>query len=136
MRASGWTAWRTGGSSGTASTRLASPGCGNGSLPGPGPDRRPRQLGYPALTRDDVSMAGSYVASGGWTAEVVTLSGTPDRRDGTWLRVRYLDYYVEPRCAAQRNSTARQAMTKSGSAVARHCGRCTRPGSTRSVPSK
>jgi hypothetical protein len=32
-------------------------------------------------------MPGSYRASGGWRVRVVTLVGTPDRRDGTWLRV-------------------------------------------------
>lgn len=32
-------------------------------------------------------MADSYRAPGGWRVQVVTLEGTPDRRDGTWIRV-------------------------------------------------
>jgi hypothetical protein len=32
-------------------------------------------------------MPDSCRAPGGWTVEVVALSGTPDHRDGTWLRV-------------------------------------------------
>jgi hypothetical protein len=31
---------------------------------------------------------------GEWTVETVTLAGTPDNRDGSWLRVRRLGYYV------------------------------------------
>jgi hypothetical protein len=32
-------------------------------------------------------MADRWRAPGGWTVEVVRLSGTPDKRDGEWLRV-------------------------------------------------
>jgi hypothetical protein len=32
-------------------------------------------------------MPDRYRAPGGWTVEVITLSGTPDKRDGQWLRV-------------------------------------------------
>jgi hypothetical protein len=32
-------------------------------------------------------MADRWRAPGGWTVEVVRLSGTPDHRDGEWLRV-------------------------------------------------
>ena len=39
-------------------------------------------------------MADRYRAPGGWTVEVVHLSGTPDRRDGERLRVRQHGFYV------------------------------------------
>jgi hypothetical protein len=39
-------------------------------------------------------MSDRYRAPGGWTVEVVQLSGTPDRRDGEWLRVRYYGFHV------------------------------------------
>jgi hypothetical protein len=32
-------------------------------------------------------MAGRWQAPGGWTVEVVRLSGTPDNHDGEWFRV-------------------------------------------------
>jgi hypothetical protein len=32
-------------------------------------------------------MADRWRAPGGWTVEIVHLSGTPDNRDGEWLRV-------------------------------------------------
>lgn len=32
-------------------------------------------------------MADHWRAPGGWTVEVVRLSGTPDNHDGEWLRV-------------------------------------------------
>jgi hypothetical protein len=31
---------------------------------------------------------------GAWSVEVVTLSHTPDRHDGTWLRVRRWNYFI------------------------------------------
>jgi hypothetical protein len=39
-------------------------------------------------------MGDLYRARGGWTVEVVQLSGTPDRHDGEWLRVRYHGFHV------------------------------------------
>jgi hypothetical protein len=39
-------------------------------------------------------MGDRYRAPGGWTVEVVLLSGTPDRHDGEWLRLRYRGYWV------------------------------------------
>jgi hypothetical protein len=36
-----------------------------------------------------------YRVPGGWTVEVVHLTGTPDRHDGEWLRNRYHGYYVK-----------------------------------------
>jgi hypothetical protein len=35
-----------------------------------------------------------YRALGGWTVEVVELAGTPDRHDGTWIRVRLHGFFV------------------------------------------
>jgi hypothetical protein len=32
-------------------------------------------------------MADRYRAPGGWTVEVVQLTGTPDHHDGEWLRI-------------------------------------------------
>jgi hypothetical protein len=32
-------------------------------------------------------MPNRYRAPGGWRVEIVRLEGTPNRRDGTWLRV-------------------------------------------------
>jgi hypothetical protein len=40
-------------------------------------------------------MADRYRAPGGWTVEVIHLSGTPDRRDGAWIRVRQHGFHVE-----------------------------------------
>jgi hypothetical protein len=39
-------------------------------------------------------MADRYRAPGGWTVEVIHLSGTPDNRDGEWLRVCRHGYHV------------------------------------------
>ena len=39
-------------------------------------------------------MGDRYHAPGDWTVEVVPLSGTPDRRDGEWLRARYHGFRV------------------------------------------
>ena len=39
-------------------------------------------------------MADRYRAPGGWTVEVIHLSGTPDRRDGAWIRVRQHGFHV------------------------------------------
>jgi hypothetical protein len=39
-------------------------------------------------------MADRYRTPDGWSVEVVQLTCTPDRRDGEWLRIRYLGYYV------------------------------------------
>jgi hypothetical protein len=36
-----------------------------------------------------------YRAPGGWTVEVVELVGTPDRHDGTWIRLRLHGFFVE-----------------------------------------
>jgi len=33
-------------------------------------------------------MADRWHAPGGWSVEVIRLSGTPDRHDGEWIRVR------------------------------------------------
>ena len=42
----------------------------------------------PVDLRQDVDMVDRWRAPGGWTVEVVQLNGTPDHRDGEWLRVR------------------------------------------------
>ncbi len=39
-------------------------------------------------------MADRYRTASGWSVEPVTMTSTPDRHDGRWLRVRYLGYYV------------------------------------------
>jgi hypothetical protein len=39
-------------------------------------------------------MAERWRAPGGWTVEVVRLSGTPDNRDGEWLRVCQYGYHT------------------------------------------
>jgi len=40
-------------------------------------------------------MADRYrTADGLWTVEVVRLTGTPDRHDGVWLRIRHHGFYV------------------------------------------
>jgi hypothetical protein len=39
-------------------------------------------------------MADRYRTADGWSVEVVRLSMTPDHQDGTWIRVRYYDFYV------------------------------------------
>ncbi len=39
-------------------------------------------------------MAERYRTGSGWSVELVSLTLTPDRHDGRWLRVRYLGYYV------------------------------------------
>jgi hypothetical protein len=41
----------------------------------------------PPDLRQDAGMADRWRAPGGWAVEVVHLTGTPDRRDGEWLRV-------------------------------------------------
>jgi len=33
-------------------------------------------------------------SDGAWHVEVIRLTGTPDKRDGEWIRVRYCGYYV------------------------------------------
>jgi hypothetical protein len=40
------------------------------------------------------AMGDRYRAPGGWTVEVIHLSGTPDKRDGEWIRVRYFGFHV------------------------------------------
>lgn len=40
-------------------------------------------------------MADRYRAPGGWTVQVVRLSGTPNKRDGEWIRVCHYGYHVE-----------------------------------------
>lgn len=52
-------------------------------------------MAYPAFPgqqgsdlRQDAGMADRWRAPGGWTVEVVRLSGTPNNHDGEWLRVR------------------------------------------------
>jgi hypothetical protein len=44
--------------------------------------------------RQDAVMPDRYRAPGGWTVEVVQLSLTPDRRDGTWIRVPLHGFFV------------------------------------------
>jgi hypothetical protein len=39
-------------------------------------------------------MADRYRAPGGWTVEVVRLSGTPDKCDGEWIRIRQHGFHV------------------------------------------
>ena len=39
-------------------------------------------------------MPDRYRAPGGWTVDVITLSGTPDHRDGEWLRVSFHGVHV------------------------------------------
>lgn len=39
-------------------------------------------------------MADRWRTGLGWSVEVVTVRLTPDSHDGTWLRVRYLGYWV------------------------------------------
>jgi hypothetical protein len=39
-------------------------------------------------------MADRYRAPGGWAVDVITLSGTPDHRDGEWLRVSFHGFHV------------------------------------------
>lgn len=40
-------------------------------------------------------MSARYRTSDGrWRVEVVRLTGTPDRHDGEWIRVRYSGWYV------------------------------------------
>jgi hypothetical protein len=39
-------------------------------------------------------MADRYRAPGGWTVKVIRLAGTPDNRDGEWLRVCHHGYHV------------------------------------------
>jgi hypothetical protein len=53
-----------------------------------------RQVRYPADLRHYVLMGGRYRAPGGWTVDVVHLSGTPDHRDGEWLRVSLHGFHV------------------------------------------
>ena len=43
------------------------------------------------------TMADHYRTANGWSVEPVTLTLTPDRHDGQWLRVRYLGYYYRLR---------------------------------------
>ena len=40
-------------------------------------------------------VADRYRTEDGWSIEIVRLTSTPDRRDGDWLRIRYLGYYVQ-----------------------------------------
>jgi hypothetical protein len=43
----------------------------------------------------NVSVSSRYRTSDGtWTVEVVRLSLTPNKRDGTWLRVRHCGYFI------------------------------------------
>jgi hypothetical protein len=44
--------------------------------------------------REDSVVTDRYHAPGGWTVEVVHLTGTPDHRDGEWLRVRHHGFCV------------------------------------------
>ena len=37
--------------------------------------------------RQHIAMPDSYRAPGGWRVQVVSLENTPDRHDGTWLRI-------------------------------------------------
>lgn len=39
-------------------------------------------------------MADRWRAPGGWTVELVRVSGTPDKRDGEFLRVRQYGYFT------------------------------------------
>ena len=39
-------------------------------------------------------MADRWRTGSGWSVEVVAVRLTPDCHDGTWLRVRYLGYWV------------------------------------------
>jgi hypothetical protein len=39
-------------------------------------------------------MTDRYRTASGWSVEPVSLTLTPDRHDGQWLRVRYLGYYI------------------------------------------
>lgn len=39
-------------------------------------------------------MAESWRAPGGWRVQIVRLEGTPDRRDGTWLRVTQFGWWA------------------------------------------
>jgi hypothetical protein len=43
-------------------------------------------------------MPDSYRAPGGWRVRIVRLEGTPNRRDGTWLRVTQHGFWTE--CSA------------------------------------
>jgi hypothetical protein len=44
-------------------------------------------------------MAVQYRTSDGcWSIEIVKLTGTPNKRDGEWIRVRQYGFYVE--CSA------------------------------------
>jgi hypothetical protein len=48
--------------------------------------------------RQDATMGDRYHTGDGWTVEVVRLTGTPDRHDGEWIRIRYFGWHVE--CSA------------------------------------
>jgi hypothetical protein len=63
----------------------------NSASAGAGPRIRAR---YDADLRQDGVMADRWRAPGGWTVEVVRLCGTPDKRDGEWLRVRHYGYHT------------------------------------------
>jgi hypothetical protein len=45
--------------------------------------------------RQYAGIADSYLAPGGWSVEVVRLSGTPDHHDGEWIRIRQYGAYVK-----------------------------------------
>ena len=44
-------------------------------------------------------MADRYRTPSGYTVEAITLSGTPDHRDGEWLRVSFHGFHVDVRSA-------------------------------------
>jgi len=46
-------------------------------------------------------MGDRYHTSDGWSVEVVHLEGTPDRRDGEWIRVCQHGCWVDVRSAAE-----------------------------------
>jgi hypothetical protein len=49
----------------------------------------------------DRSMPDRYCAPGDWVVQVVELSGTPDRHDGTWIRItRYGTWVADLRSVA------------------------------------
>jgi hypothetical protein len=44
--------------------------------------------------RQYVAMSDSWHAPGGWRIEIVELSGTPNRRDGQWYRIRQHGFWT------------------------------------------
>jgi hypothetical protein len=40
-------------------------------------------------------MSDRYRAPGGWTVQVIELTGTPDHHDGPWIRVSQYGFWVE-----------------------------------------